>query len=316
MTPLAPAAPPRLRPGAGLRVPGSTSNLGPGFDQLGLALELFLEVEVLALRKGQEHRIARRAGTARDWPEQDELMTRAFDAVLARAGAQPVGLELAVRSEIPLRRGLGSSGAAIAAGLHLANDSLGDRALPSAELARIGTELDGHPDNVCASLRGGCTLGVPLEGGGLRVLGPPLHESLAFAVAWGPAEVETSRARAVLPSDVSLGDVVWNLQRLSLLLAGLASADPELLRQGCRDRLHSAARLQLVPGGRAALAAAEEAGAWLATISGSGSALVAAHADPGRLERIAEAMARELAASQGTAEQRVLSPCRQGPRTL
>lgn len=294
------------QPAGRVRVPASTSNLGPGFDQLGLALQLYLEVEMRGPIDSPHHRFERLSGEATSWSSEDNLLPRAFDAVLERHGASSPRFEFEVHSEIPLCRGLGSSGAAIAAGLVLAKDWLQGDSITESELASLGSELDGHPDNSTASLIGGCTLGIPMSSGDLRVLRHELHPSLKFAVAYGPFRMPTSESREVLPRSLDLADVVWNLQRHSLLLAGLSTGDREVLREAARDSLHTPFRLPLIPGAEVALRRAEEAGAWLAAISGSGSALIAIHEDAEEALRLADVMARELENAQGSARALVL----------
>jgi homoserine kinase len=288
---------------ARLRVPCSTSNLGPGFDCLGLALGLWLDVELLGAAPSNAHVLASAEGTAAEWPGAHNLLFDAFDRVLAQCGIPPLHAEFRVHSEIPLERGLGSSGAAVAAGLLLANACAHD-ALTLDELAQLGMQLEGHPDNSTASLFGGCTLGVPLADG-LRVLQPPLSSELRFAVAWSDGKLATDRARAALPTSVPFTHAVENPRRLALLLEGLKRADPELLRAGGEDALHVAHRLPLIPGGAAALSAATEAGAWMATISGAGSALVAV-TDAAHCEAVGAAMASALRREAEWAEHRAL----------
>lgn len=310
-------------PGAaplGVRVPASTSNLGPGFDQLGLALELFLEVELREPIEGPRHEFGQLEGCASQWPAGPNLLFEAFDlGRSARSRAQRFRFD--VRSEIPICRGLGSSGAAVAAGLLLARaieapaaDDLGPA--ERRRLAALGLDLEGHPDNLTASLLGGCTLGVPLPGGELQVVEHPLHAGLVFSLAWPSTTLSTERARAALPSSFTLEDLVWNTRRLSLLLAGLSTGDPTLLRLGAEDRLHTAYRLPLIPGAERALAAAREAGAWMSAISGSGSGLIAVQDDRARAQEIAAAMARELERENEWAEARALGPARDGAQGM
>jgi len=301
---------PDLAP-ARLSVPCSTSNLGPGFDMLGLALELRLDVELCGPGHADGHRLLSATGTAAEWPTADNLLFRAFDKALAHFGFSRAPAQFRVHSEIPLERGLGSSGAAVAAGLLLANacmHGIADRDV----LAQLGMQLEGHPDNSTASLFGGCTLGVPLEDG-LRVLHPELSKELGFAVAWSDAKLSTERARDALPRSVPFASAVENPRRLALLLEGLKRADPVLLAEGGKDELHVAYRLPLIPGGEQALEAAREAGAWLATISGAGSALVAI-APPARCEGVGAAMAAALASSSEWTEHRALGAARGLPR--
>lgn len=288
-------------------VPASTSNLGPGFDFLGLALSLFLEVRVLGAAPGERHEFAQLLGTAAAWPAgAANHFLRAFDLAAMRLGVRPGALRFSVRSEIPIARGLGSSGAAVVAGLRLAC-AMAERPASRDELLAWGLELEGHPDNSSAALLGGCTLSVPVTGGSVRVVQQPLHPDLAFAVAWPSRGFPTPAARAVLPARVPFADAVENPRRLALLLEGLRTADPELLALGGEDRLHVPYRLPRIEGAAAAIEAARGSGAWLATISGSGSGLVAIGPHP-RIGEIAAEMRRALQAVDPGAESRVVTP--------
>jgi homoserine kinase len=274
--------------GLTLRIPASTSNLGPGFDFLGIALSLWLEVRVLERTARGGIEFVELGGTAADWPRgRENLLSRAFERC-----APASGLRLSVTSEIPIARGLGSSGAAVAAGLLLAERAAG---VPAGEdqLLAWGLELEGHPDNSSAALLGGCTLAVPIGGGKLRVVRNELSPALGFALAWSDETLPTREARAVLPAQVPFADAVENPRRLALLLEGLRRGDAELLALGIEDRLHVQHRLPLIRGGREALEAARKAGAWAATISGSGSALIAL-GPRARMQEVAQAMSRVL----------------------
>lgn len=288
-------------------VPASTSNLGPGFDFLGLALSLFLEVRVLGAAAGDAHELAQLDGTTAAWPAgAANHCLRAFDLAAQRLGVRAGALRFAARSEIPIARGLGSSGAAVVAGLRLAS-AMAERPASREKLLAWGLELEGHPDNSSAALLGGCTLSVPVAGGGVRVVQQALHPDLAFAVAWPSHEFPTRAARAVLPKQVPFADAVENPRRLALLLEGLRTADPELLALGGEDRLHVPYRLPRIEGAAATIEAARASGAWLATISGSGSGLIAIgpHA---RIGEIAAEMLRALRVSDSGAESRVVTP--------
>lgn len=287
-----------------IAVPASTSNLGPGFDLLGLALDLWLTVEV-RLRGPDPARLGRRTGEAEHWPDEGaNLLLRAFDATARDLGLDSSAFAFDVDSEIPVSRGLGSSGAAIVAGIELASALAGATLSLEDRLARA-LALEGHPDNVTPALLGGCVLAAPLGGGAPLVVRQPVHPGIAFAVAWPAATLPTALARSLLPAEVSFADARENPRRLALLLEGLRSADPRLLRAGVEDRLHARFRLPRIPGGQAALDAAYSAGAWLATVSGSGSALVAA-ADPTRIAEIVAAMRREFERVSAPASGRVV----------
>ncbi len=296
---------------AAVRVAASTSNLGPGFDCLGLALELFVDARVVGPSEEGAHRLVEAEGEARAWPTDGGLLARAFDAVYDALGRARVACAFAARSEVPLERGLGSSGAAVAAGLLLANHACGD-ALSVHALARLGLELEGHPDNSTASLFGGCTIGVP-DGDALHVVHAELADELRFAVAWSDATLATERARAALPDRVPFADAVENPRRLALLLDGLRRGDRARVAAGGRDALHVAHRLPLIPGGAEALRAAEDAGAWLATISGAGSALVAV-ASAEETDAVAASMADALREHASGVQQRSVRASTAAPR--
>ena len=254
------------------RVPASTSNLGPGFDFLGLCLGIHLEAQVTVVGGGAEHRVAYAENV--DWPAEDDLVLRAIRAYESRFDSQLASMELRVSSEIPVGRGFGSSGAAVAAALLLAAAIDDERRPTRDELVDVALEIEGHPDNGSASLLGGCTLSVP-HSGGVTVVRHPVHDSLGFAVAWPDEPLFTDRARAVLPESVPFADAVENPRRLALLLEGLRTGAPDLLALGVEDRLHERFRRALVSGADDACAAARAAGAFAACLSGAGSGLVA-----------------------------------------
>jgi len=305
-----------IEPARTLRIPASTSNLGPGFDLLGLALTLWLEVELERTREDAPPRIVERGGEAAAWPAapQEDLVLRALAAVLRHRGRElPRGLCLRYRSEIPVQRGLGSSGAAVTAGLLLGAALLDEPPAPD-ELLSLGIALEGHPDNVAASLHGGLTLCHPApDADGPLVVSAAVHPSVAVAVAWPEAPQSTAAARRALPAAVPFEDAVENPRRLALLLEGLRTADPRLLAAGSQDRLHERHRLRTIAGGREALAAARRAGAWSAHVSGSGSALVALGSEEA-LPPVAAAMQRALEAAGQRAWSRVCAVHRAASR--
>ncbi|MBM3977138.1 MAG: homoserine kinase [Planctomycetes bacterium] len=305
--------PPRAHPVRhAVSVAGSTSNLGPGFDLAGLALSMSLHAEIEPAPEAARDLLEVSGDAAPDWPLGPEnLFLRAVHAALDELQGPRAPIRARIHSDIPVARGLGSSGAAIAAGLLLA-EALAGRRLSLERRLRLGIDLEGHPDNVAAALCGGLTLCLPGD--------PPLlvrhdvHPSLAFAVAWPEAKLATPVARAALPATVAFADAVENARRLPLLLEGLRSGRPELLRAGGEDRLHVRYRLPLIRGGAEALAAARHQGALLATISGAGSALLAitTHA---QADAIAEVMRLELA-RHGGAHARVLMPALGEPQVV
>jgi homoserine kinase len=290
-----------------IRVPASTSNLGPGFDLLGLALSLYLDVEAKLLPGAGQHRVTRQGALAvEQWDSVDDLTLRAFEAVAEACGGA-AHYEFIQSSEIPTGRGLGSSGAAIAAGLLLGQAASGSD-ISTQELISIGIEIEGHPDNVVASLLGGMTLCQPQsDPKRASLLQPDIHPSIGFSVVWPSMQLSTKQSRSVLPAQIPFEDAAKNSGQLAFLLEGLKTGKPEFLRTGELDRLHVPFRLGLIPGAQATLQAARECGAWLATISGSGSTLIAL-GPKDCIEEINQAMRAELSRHDEHVEARILEP--------
>jgi homoserine kinase len=277
-----------------VRVPATTANLGPGFDCLGLALDLWNQA-AFSLH-GAGIRLEIQGEGAGQLPENAEnLLFQALTRVYQACGQPlPPGLHIRCRNRIPLGSGLGSSAAAILAGLLGANALLGSP-LSSAELLRIGTDMEGHADNLGAALLGGLVIvaSQPDKQGEAgrksfilkKISIPPP----AVAVAIPRLELSTRAARAALPAQVPLADAVYNLGRTALVIEALRQGDLELLGQVMDDHLHQPYRLPLIPGAAQALQAARQAGASAAALSGAGPAIAAfSH---GGAEAIAAAMA-------------------------
>ena len=247
-----------------MRAPATSANLGAGFDSLGLALDLWNEV------------IATPGELAAD--DAENLILRAARSVYQTVGAAYPGFELHCTNRITFNRGLGSSAAAIISGLLFANYCLGEP-LDQVRLLELAVALEGHPDNVAPCLLGGVRVSVRLDDGRVIQSHVPLTVRLA-AVAFIPdLPVPTPHARGLLPATVSLADAVFNISRASLLVAALASGQPELLAEATRDRLHQPFRLSLFRGGATMLETAMQAGALGAFISGAGPTVMALCAD-------------------------------------
>jgi homoserine kinase len=233
-----------------VRVPGSSANLGPGFDVLAAALSLHLELEVV-----ETGRFA--VTTELDVPrDRSNLVVRAFERL------HPAdGFEFRITSAIPLQGGLGSSAAAIVAGL-LAADHLFEL---DAEVFALAVELEGHPDNVGAALEGGF---VVCDAERVHRLEAPMGLEAVLVV---PHEaVRTEEARAALPETVPLPDAVFNVARTATLMLGLATGDWDLISTGLEDRLHQPYRARLYPRSAELLERVRRLGALGATISGAG----------------------------------------------
>jgi homoserine kinase len=233
-----------------VRVPASTANLGPGFDVMAAALALHLELEVRETGTFAVH-------TELDIPrDRGNLLVRAFER-LHPADA----FEFHIASQIPLNGGLGSSAAAIVAGL-VAADHLFEL---DADLRALAVEIEGHPDNVSAALDGGFVI---CQGDRAHRFEPPMGLEAVLVVPDTP--VRTKEARAALPQSVSLPDAVFNVAAASTLTLGLATGDWELVAAGLADRLHQPHRAHLYPRSAELVQHATGYGALGATISGAG----------------------------------------------
>jgi homoserine kinase len=277
---------------ARVRVPASTSNLGSGFDCLGLAFELHLDA---VYEPGEGDLSLQREGTLAKLPDRaSDLVMRVFRRDFERRGRPVPGGRIVARSDIPVGRGLGSSATAIVAGFALAAASRGET-LDLAVALDAATRLEGHPDNAAPALLGGLVAVAHDTNEGLHPFRLPLSGALAFGWAAPGVEVSTAAARAALPGRIAHEVAIRALSRTAALLHGLAHADPDLLRIGFSDELHVPHRLPLIPGAAEAIEAATGVGAWAVTISGSGSGLIAV-GPPGSAERISDAMAKAFQA--------------------
>jgi homoserine kinase len=257
--------------------PGSTSNLGPGFDCLGVAIT-GLGDSVTAERAGPPGVRVRRVSDGRI-PLDAERNTAALAAagVLRRAGAAGVGLELEVVKGLPLAGGLGGSAASAVAGAVAANGLLGrplaDEAVLVCALEAEAVVAGRHPDNVAPSLFGGAILVLGVRP--LRYLRLVVHPDLRLVFATPSYGVETSKARGVLPADVERRDAIAQAAALAGLVVGLERGDGELIRASMVDHIAEPCRIPLYPGYAEAREAAFGAGAFGVAVSGAGPTLLA-----------------------------------------
>ena len=275
-------------------VPASTSNLGPGFDCLGLALRLRLHATARRIPEGF---LVERKGEGSDLaldPQRDPILA-SFRHLIRLAGDPVPTIALAVRSEIPVARGLGSSAAAIVAGLTLANHWLGER-FSASEIFDEALRIEGHPDNVAAALFGGFMLSLPRAGGRVEALRLPSPRGVVITLAVPEIRVSTEEARRRLPERISLRDAAANTARAMALLHALGAGRVDLLADALADVYHVPHRSPLIPAYERVVEAARNAGAFGVTISGSGPTLLALHA-PGVAtgERVGAAMIRAFA---------------------
>ena len=241
-----------------IRVPASSANLGPGYDVMAAAVSLYLEVEV-----EETGEFSVDTGGLPVPANRDNLVVRAFESL------QPAdGFSFRLDSEIPTARGLGSSAAAIVAGLAAA-DHLFELALSREEMLARAAEIEGHPDNVAAAIYGGFVVCGSQDGRlAAARFDPP--EGLEAVVVIPAEEVSTDRAREAIPDQVPLADAVANVAAASQLILGLQLSDLTLVAAGLVDRIHQPRRRDLYPRSMEIVEGAAELGALGATISGAG----------------------------------------------
>lgn len=226
-----------------LKVPASIANLGPGFDTLAVAVQLYLK-----LRVHVDHN--QRGTLSFDFQDcilqGENYIERAFRFLSRQHSGSLPSLHVEVQSEIPMRSGLGSSAAATVAGIRLYDAVAGP--LSSNEMLNAATALEGHPDNVAAALLGGLTSSCELPDGSSVAVQFPWPRSLQLVVLIPDRQLSTRSSRDVLPSHYDRRDAVHNLQRVVLLLSSLQNENYSLLREALQDRLHQPYRKTLVPG--------------------------------------------------------------------
>jgi len=263
---------PALRGGAvHVRVPATSANLGPGFDALGLALSLHDDVVARVGEDGLVIDVAGEgAGLAHD---ETHLVVRAMRAAFVRLGGQPRGIELSCANRIPHGRGLGSSAAAIVAGVMLARALVlgGERALPDDDVLALASEIEGHPDNVAACLLGGLTVAWT-EGPTARAVRLDCDPGITPVALVAPFSASTERTRGLLPATVPHADAAFTAGRSALLVAALTGS-PEALVAATEDRLHQRYRQPAMPHS-AALVASLRAAGLAAVISGAGPSVL------------------------------------------
>lgn len=264
---------------ARVRVPATSSNLGAGFDCIGIAIDRWLTAS--ATLGGTDRGITIHRGgqlAALTVPPAEDLLAMGFRAACTAAGVaagvEEVGVAIDATSEIPVGRGLGSSAAAIVAGALLADAALGLE-LSRQRIVEIAAEVEGHSDNVAPAVYGGAVLSVRTPTG-LRCAALAVSPDLVFLLAVPPFPSDTRAARAALPAVLPHGEAVLAASRAAALVQGLATGDRELLATALNhDVLHVPYRRSRIPGYDAVVSAAQAAGAYGATLSGAGSAILA-----------------------------------------
>ena len=260
-----------------VRVPATSANLGPGFDTLGLALNVHDELEVEATESGVRVDVAG-VGAGEVPTDETNLVAHALLHVFDRVGVVPPGIAITATNSIPHGRGMGSSGAAIVEGVLAAKGLLeGVVDVSDEDVLRYATELEGHPDNVAPAIFGGLTIAW-VDETGPRHKQLAVHRGVSLLVAVPEATMSTTLARSLQPTEVPHADAVFNLSRSALLVAALTQS-PELLLDATEDRLHQIYRASAMPETSALVAALRAAG-HAAVVSGAGPSVLVLASDP------------------------------------
>ncbi|MBC8371708.1 MAG: hypothetical protein H8E25_17030 [Planctomycetes bacterium] len=254
-----------------LRVPASTSNLGSGFDAFSIALNLDITIRFIPGDKTEIERFGALRESKLRLGQDPVIRGMRRAASLANLTLPPGKIE--VDADFPPGRGLGASGAGLAAGLLIGNRLLGDP-LSNEVLLNEAIALEGNPENAVAAFKGGAHWSAPIDKQNHVHLPVTLHRNLRFLLVIPPYPLETKKSRNALATSVALYRAVRQAQRPPVLLEGLRSLNPQLIRAGIADDLHVAPRLKLLQGAKELITFSYKAGALGATISGAGSALL------------------------------------------
>ncbi len=258
-----------------VRVPGTSANCGPGFDCLGLAATIYNDLELTLLEENNLIVEAKGDGAETIPTDEKNIVWKAAKMILERSGNAEKfkGAILKMENHIPMSRGLGSSAAAIVAGLTAANEIVG-KPFNRKEILKFATEIEGHPDNVAPAIYGGFTIST-VDKGQVQTFSflPKIRLKLVVAVPDFP--LSTRVARQVLPKSVPMKDAVFNIGRASMLIAALINGKENFLTTAFDDAIHQPYRTKLVPGMQEVFQAAKKAGALGVCLSGAGPCLIA-----------------------------------------
>ena len=273
-----------------VRVPGSTSNCGAGFDTLGLALTIYNNI---TLTRGDWR--GARAATDADVAGLN-MADEAARLFFVRAGVEEFGFTLQIEGDVPMSRGLGSS-VTLRAGVVAALNEMSGTKLTRDDLCSLVTQLEGHPDNATPAVIGGFCVARcdPHTGELLGVLRKPIGSDLVFVVVSPDQELETKKARGILPKELPYFDAIKSVNSAAYVVAAMLSGEYDRLRDAVCDFLHEPYRLPLIPGAKSAIDAGIAAGALTGWLSGSGSSVLCV-ARPRVAGKVGKAMAGAFAA--------------------
>lgn len=297
-----------------VEAPASSANLGPGFDALALALDMWLHVTITPITAGAEEMTVEGEGADQIGMDAGNRFLIGLEHGLEEFGLEPPVMRIAMRNEIPLARGLGSSAAACVAGLFAA-EALAGQELAVGRRLELATQIDGHPDNVSAAIEGGFVI-VARSDEGTRTarFDPPTELHAALFIPTRP--LRTASMRAALPKFVPHADASHNGARTALVATALSSGRLELLSAMGEDRLHEPYRASAFPEFIEIAEAARTAGALGAALSGAGSTIIALSGDAAAAERAGAAMAKKAHELNLPGSSQVVRPAMRGASRL
>ncbi len=289
-----------------VRVPGSTSNCGAGFDTLGLALTVY---NTVTLTRGDWR--GAQAATDRDTAGLN-MADEAAQLFFVRTGLEEFGYTLSIAGDVPMSRGLGSS-VTLRAGVVAALNELAGTRLTKDDLCSLVTQLEGHPDNATPAIIGGFCVARcdPHTGELLGVVRKPIGRDLFFVVVSPDQELETKKARGILPKELPYFDAIKSVNSAAYVVAAILTGEYDRLRDAVCDFLHEPYRLPLIPGAKSAIDSGVKAGALTGWLSGSGSSVLCV-TRPRVAAKVGRAMVAAFAAQKLPATVRLLQADNQG----
>ncbi len=301
-----------------VKIPASTSNIGPGFDTLGLALNRYLYLSINGGNTQSSSIKISVEGNGKEHIATDEtnLVYQGMRALANSVGTSHIkslhNIHLHITNEIPSCGGLGGSGAAIAGGIFLANEFLQTK-MSREEMLNIAVSVEGHPDNVSAAMMGGLTVNC-FDNGRLRCRSIKLGLKLSIITCSPNFQILTKQARQILPKEIQLKDAVVNIENVASLIAAFMEGDVEALRYVTGDRLHERYRAALIPGFADVKKAALDAGALSFNISGSGPTVFSFATN--REKQIGEAMVNMFSARGISSAYEIMTVENEGARII
>ena len=258
-----------------VKAPSTTANMGPGFDCLGMALDLWNEITVIPVDDSFAGDLVEITGEGQNYLaiDQSNLVYRSMEFLFGEAGLEIPSFKLVCNNQIPLKRGLGSSAAAISGGLVAAN-AMCEGIFSQQELLEMAATIEGHPDNVAAAILGGLRL-VVSDGPQIYTVPISVPSDIQAVIFVPDFTIATDDARRVLPESISRQDAIFNMGRIALLISGMGSNHPEYLRIATEDKMHQPYRQKLFPAMKLIFKAARDASALGVFLSGSGPTILA-----------------------------------------